>query len=145
MAVSFLASTLLMGLFLVAVVAFVGYAERRDAERPGSSMRPGAVLSWVRGSTMAWIVGFLVLVVAVGGSTVLFVGGLLPNPSAQVTQTAGLALGGLVALSLLVYFVWGGYSTARARGYPRSGAAAVGIWVFGMLFVTAIVAQLLVA
>lgn len=144
MAVSFLVSTLLMGLFLVAVVAFVGYAERREVERPGSSARTGAVLlSWVRASPMAWIAGFLLLVLAVGGTTLLFVGGLLPDPSAGTTQLAGLVLAGLLALALLVYLVWGAYSTARARGYPRSGAAAVGVWMFGLLFVAVITAQLL--
>lgn len=143
MAVSFLVSTLLMGLFLVAVVAFVGYAERREVERPASSTRPGAVLSWMRESPMAWIAGFLLLVLAVGGTTLLFVGGLLPDLSAGATQLAGLALAGLLALALLVYFVWGAYSTARARGYPRSGAVAVGVWMFGLLFVAVIAAQLL--
>lgn len=145
MAVSFLVSTLLMGLFLVAVVAFVGYAERRETERPESALRPGALLSWVRESPMAWLVGFLLLVVGIGGSTLLFVGGLLPNPSPEQTQLAGLALAGLIALSLVVYLVWGAYSTARSRGYPRSGAAAVGVWMSGLLFVVAIAVQLLVA
>jgi cbb3-type cytochrome oxidase subunit 3 len=143
--VSYLASTILMGLFLVAVVALVRFSDRREYEAPSS--REGGLArraaTWVVESPMAWILGFLLLVFVAGGTSVLYVGGILPSPSAATTQLAGTALAAVFALVLVGYLVWGAYATARSRGYQRSGAVAVGAWVVGLLFVVAIAAQLL--
>lgn len=138
--VSYIASTILMGLFLVAVVALVRVSERREYEGP-SSERDGGLATWLTESPMAWILGFFLLVFVTGGASVLYVGGMLPSEA--TTQLAGGALAAVVALVLVGYFVWGAYTMARSHGYQRSGAVAVGAWMVGLLFVVAIAAQLL--
>jgi len=140
--VSYLVSTLLMGSFLVAVVAFVRFSERREYETP-SSEREGGLVQRFTGSPTIWSLGFFLLVFVAGGASVLYVGGMLPSPSGTATRAAGLALATVFALVLVGYLVWGAYTTARSRGYQRSGAVAVGAWVIALLFVVAISAQLL--
>lgn len=140
--VSYIVSTILMGLFLVAVVALVRISERREYEAP-SSREGGGLATWLTESPMAWILGFFLLVFVTGGASVLYVGGMLPSGSGATAQLAGAALAAVVALVLVGYLVWGAYATARSHGYVRSGAVAVGAWMVGLLFVVVIAAQLL--
>lgn len=142
---SYLVSALVMGLFLVAVVAFVRRSER-DAVRPERETRstPESLLDRTRESTSAWIAGFLVLVLVAGGLSVAYVGGLSPVPT-SLARTAGLVLAAVLGAALAAYLGWGGYHVARSRGFGDAQAAAVGAWMLGLLFVVAIAARLLTA
>lgn len=135
---SYLISTVLMGLFLVAVVGFVRFSERREYahETPAS---PG-LAARLRGSVGTWIVGFLLLAAVAGGGAVLFV---RTDIAAGTAQAAGAAFAAVIAVSLVAYLGWGGYYVARGRGLGNAQAAAVGAWLLGLLFVAAIAVRLL--
>lgn len=137
----YLASTLLMGLFLVAVVAFLRLGDRREYSQTLSRGDSGLVAA-LRGATRsetAWIVAFLVVSFAAGLAAVAYVGGLFPAGAAA----AGPVLAVVVALLVGGYLLWGAYTTARSRGYQSAAAVMVSTWVLGLLFVTAIAAYLL--
>lgn len=136
---SYLVSTVLMGLFLVAVVAFVRFSENREHTRQREPADGPSLASRLQNSPGVWIVTFLLLAFVAGGGAVLFVSGGLP---AGTAQAAGIALGAVVATSLVAYFGWGGYYIARGRGLGNAQAAAVGAWLLGMLFVAAIAVRL---
>lgn len=140
----YLASTLLMGLFLVAVVAFLRLAERREysPSLSGGESSPAATLRRTTDSPTTWIVVFLLATFGVGLASVAYVGGLVPAESA-VVDVAGPVLGVVVAVLVGGYLLWGAYSTARARGYQNAAAVMVSSWVLGLLFVMAIAAYLL--
>lgn len=139
---SYLVSTALMGLFLVAVVAFVRFSERREYVRSHESPDGPGVASRLQNSIGAWIAAFLLLALGVGGGAVLFVSGDLP---AGVARAGGVLLGVVLAASLAAYLGWGGYYIARGRGLGNAQAAAVGAWLLGLLFVAAIAVQLATA
>lgn len=141
--IGYLASTILMGLFLVAVVAFLRLTERRQYTPTLAGPRGGpvAVLRGTAQSEMAWIVGFLLATFVVGLASVIYVGGLVPENSGLVA-TAGRALGTILAVLLGGYLLWGAYSMARGHGYQHAAAVMVSAWMVGLLFVAAIVGYL---
>lgn len=138
---SYLVSTALMGLFLVAVVAFVRISERREYVRSSEVSSAPDLASRLQNSVGVWIAVFLLLTFAVGGGAVLYVRGDLP---AGAAQAGGAALAAVLAVSLVAYFGWGGYYIARSRGLGNAQAVAAGAWLLGMLFVAVIAVQLVV-
>lgn len=140
----YLASTLLMGAFLVAVVAFLRLAEYREYSMSltGDESGPVAVLRGLAGSTTAWIAVFLVAVVVATLASVAAVGGLVPADSGAVAIAGGI-LAAIIGIFVGGYLVWGAYYTARARGYHSAAAVMVSAWVVGLALVGAIMAVLL--
>lgn len=138
----YLASTLLMGLFLVAVVAFLRLAERREysPSLTGPESSGSEALREAFRSPVAWIVVFLAITFATGLAAVAYVGGLVP---AEVGTAAGPVLAAVVAVLVGGYLLWGVYSTARARGLQNAAAVMVSAWALGLLLVTAIAVHLL--
>lgn len=136
---SYLVSTVLMGLFLIGVVAYVRASERREYEGPREAAPSEGLASRARNSVRLWIVTFLLLAFVAGGGAVLFVSGAL---SPGLAQAGGVALAVVVAASLVAYLGWGGYYIARGHGMGNAQAAAVGVWLLGLLFVALIAIRL---
>lgn len=137
---TYLASVLVTGALLIAVWTLVVRFEAWRSYEPASDERHGDG-SNANESVTAWVVGFLLLVAVVGGGAVLVVSDA--SLLAAVGSWAGVA--GLFGLVLGGYLLWGVYSSARYRGLHSAQAALLGLWLFGLLFVSAVVAKLLVA
>lgn len=134
----YLASMVLMALFLLAIVgAVVG----RDWKAYTPTLQPeGSVLSTVANDESLWVLVFVVAALAVGGGATLAVSGDAYSAS---LVTAGLAVVAVaLALAFLFYLFYGTYAAAKARGFQRAAAVMAGSWVLGLLVVTAIVVKL---
>lgn len=142
---TYIASALLTGLFLVGLVAALT-RNRRWRSYAGdagmSDVDTYATLRRMAGTPLAWTVAFLVLASVVGSGALAFVTGGLPS---GVSQGAGVAMAAVALSALCVYLFWGVYHSARYRGLKDAQAAAVGMWVFGTLLIVAIVLRLLTA
>lgn len=135
----YLASMVLMALFLLAIVgAVVG----RDWKAYTPTLEPeGSLVSTVANDESLWVLIFVVVALALGGGATLAVSG--ESFSASLV-TAGLAVVGIaLALAFLFYLFYGTYAAAKARGFQRAAAVMAGGWILGLLFVTAIVVKLL--
>lgn len=138
---AYLVSTLVTGLVLVAVGAYVarsfapqswvratgagvGTEDGSTPELPGETAEPsGAPL-------------------AVGG--VLVVGAAAGVGAAVVAETPALgALFGLFAGLIALYVTWGVYHICRSRGMTYAQAFGAGVWLLAMVFLAGIVAKLL--
>jgi len=148
-AVDFLVSTVVMGLFLLATIAFVRSGDWRAYSPPEQERSLGSTVAGIARSPVAWIVGFLVAAFAAGGAAVLFVGGGLvaggPELTPTLQQLAGLVIGGVFALAIFLFFLLGSYASARGRGLKSAQAAGVTAALFGLLFVVVISVKLLIA
>ncbi|MFC7153992.1 hypothetical protein ACFQPA_00795 [Halomarina halobia] len=141
-----IASALLTGLLLVAIV--VALLRLRDWRRytPGTADEPGGRLDRGYGLLAAaasrettWTLGFLLLALGVGAAALLFLAG---GPTGQMAGVAAALLGVLVLCGFLVLGV---YRTIRFRGRTSAEAVAVSAWVVGSLFVLAVSINLLLA
>lgn len=145
-AFTYLASALLTGLLLVAIVAAVVRARQWRSYSAGwggdSGRDRGAAIAELARTPLAWTVAFLVLLGVVGAGTLAFVIGSIP---AGVSRAAGMALAAVVAAGLCGYLFWGVHHATRNRGFKRAQAAAVGVWTLALVFVGVIVAQLAMA
>jgi len=142
MVTAFLVSTVLMGVFVVGVIGWLGRVRGWYEYTPSAESvalvpagdgheRPGALSDDPR----ALAVAFALLVVGTVGGVVAYVTG----PTAQVGTMVALGGGGLLA----AYFLVGIYVLATERGHPRSLAVAESATVAGLLFLVAVTAQLL--
>ena len=141
-------STVITGLFLVAVIAATVVSSRRAASdggrRPGTEPAtersehyvPGErIVARVRGELAAWIAGFLLLAVGFGGAAVLALG----DPA---------LLGGIPALFvtlLALYLLAGVYLLGRQRGHSTALAVAESATAFGVVLIAAVLFQLVTA
>lgn len=145
---TYIASGLLTGLFLVGLVVALARARQwksytQAVSGPGRGESALAMFSEMARTPLAWTVAFLLLVFGAGAGAIAFVTG--PSLPPVVSQGAGVGIAA-VSLSLLgVYLFWGVYHSARYRGLKSAQAAAVGLWLFGILLVAAIVLQLVTA
>ncbi|MFB9823147.1 hypothetical protein [Halobaculum roseum] len=139
---AYLVSTLVTGLVLVAVGAYVARAfawrswvratgagvgsdDGSAPELPGETADPSVAPLAVGG----------VLVVAAGAGV----------GAAVVAETPALgALFGLFAGLLALYVTWGVYHICRSRGMTYAQAFGAGIWLLATVFLAGIVAKLLV-
>lgn len=134
--------TLLSGLVLLGIVAFVLRLRNWRRDR-GGQRRPRsaeAAVSNAARSPATWSAGFLLLVlVAVGGALALV--GAVPVPeSAQAAVTSALLVVGALVLG---GFVFGGvYSSVRGRGHGSAPAAGLGSLAVGLLVLAVVVAIL---
>lgn len=134
---TYLTSTLVTGLLLIAVWFFVGRVEdwrRRDADVTAPRSEPAARLTE---SPAVWTAGFLLLVVVVGGGAVALVSGTVSVSASSWVVVAG-AFGALLAC----YLVWGVRGTVRYRGYGNAFATLAAAWTAGLLLVTAVAISL---
>lgn len=147
---AYLTSALVTGAALLAVWAFVARMENWRSYDPATggaaSGGPRDADSAVRGadsseSVGAWVAGFLGMVAVAGGGAVLLV--------SDAALTAGLgswvALAAVFGVLLGAFLLWGTYSSARHRGLPSAHAALLSAWLFGVLFVVGVAANLVFA
>ena len=135
----YLASMVLMALFLLAIVgAVVG----RDWKAYTPTIRSeGSPLSTIANDESLWVLVFVVVAIALGGGATLAVSG--ESFSASLV-TAGLAVVAVaLALAFLFSLFYGTYAAAKARGFERAAAVMAGSWILGLLLVVAITARLL--
>lgn len=144
-------STVITGVFLVAVIAATVVSSRRAASDGGRRPRPESeaanarsehyvpgerLLVRLRGEMAAWIAGFLLLAVGFGGGAVLAVG--------DAPSLGGVVLALLVAL-LGAYLLAGVYLLGRQRGHSTALAVAESATAFGVVLIAAVVFQLVTA
>ena len=141
--IGFIVSTVVMGLFVLGVAAALarGRSWRRHAAMPtagsfGVGTHEKSAVSRAAESPAAWMAGFLLLVVAVGGGALLYVSGMgLPEGS---QAAVGLALAAVAALVVGFFYLHGLYRSAKGWGLPTSGAVAVSAWGLGALLVAVV-------
>lgn len=144
-----LTSALLMGLLLVAVaVAIAREGRRRSAlaaveDRPAEFAGTTGTLTRAMRTPTAWTLAFVALVLVIGGSVVLYVGGG-PVPEAS-RALAGVVVGGVVLLVICAFLFVGIYITARSKGRSTAWGVAEGVITLGLVFIGAIVVNLVVA
>lgn len=140
MAISNLVSTLLMGVFLVAVLVFIHRIDRRAYAPPRevSGSRLAGLVTGIRDSQVTWILVFLAVTFLAGAVAVIGAGG-----AAMVSiGSPVLVFAALLGIMLVVYVLWGAYLMAKSHGIGNAGAVAVSAWLAGLLFAVAIVAKL---
>jgi len=140
---AYLASALVTGATLLAVWALVVRMEDWRHYDPASAEREEADSAdalHATDSVAAWAAGFFLLVLVVGGGTVLLV-----SDAALVAGVGWMSLALAFGALLVGFLLWGTYSSARFRGLQSAQAALLCAWVFGSLFVGAIVAKLVLA
>lgn len=148
MTTAFLTSTAVMGVVVLAVVAWM--VRSRGWYHYSPSVTAGGWSAGVdRGSRLerldrlserpaVWAVAFVVLVLGFVGGIVAFISG-----SVETSAMAGAAIAAGAGLLLLAYLLFGVYLAATQRGHPRSLAVAESAVVAGALFLVAIVARLM--
>lgn len=150
---SYLLSGLLMGAFLLLLVAGVTRMQRpRTSNRGRAPVGTAAstprrsfedrVTDAARSQT-TWIAAFVLLVLGFGGGTVLVVSET--GVPSGVRRAAWLVMGGLFLGLMTAFVFWGVYDSGRSRGLPSSLAAAIGFWSLGLLLVVAVVIKLMLA
>lgn len=149
-ALTYLASTVLMGLVLLAVAAAVVSGRHWRGYRPTLGGEKGrfAFLSDLARSTTVWILAFLAAGLLVGGGAVLALGGSLVGTGEippGVQQTGGALVLGLAGVSIFLYLFYGSYRVARSHGLQRAAAVMVGSWALGLLAVVGVALKLLAA
>ncbi|MBX0295411.1 hypothetical protein [Haloarcula nitratireducens] len=144
MTTAYLVSTALMGVFVLAVLGWIGrsrgwYHYSPSADRvalpPGDDL--DAQFARLSGDPLALTAAFALLVVGAVGGVALYIGG-----PTEMRAAAGIAvaLGG--GLLLVGYLLFGVYLSATRRGHPRSLAVAESATVAGVLFLVAVTLQL---
>lgn len=152
---TYLPSTLLMGLFLIAVfVALVrirrGKGTSYSGNRGGASDLPdiagdvpargGSTDTASSETPIEWVIGFILLVLAAGAGSVLFVGDYsLP---AIGTQGVGILIAAVLGGLLCGYLFSGVYISLRSHGRKSAEATAVAFWLLGLIAVGVIAVKL---
>lgn len=141
--VSYLASTLLMGLLLIAVATAL---TRRRGPVPGNADwegSSGTSLGGMARNPGAWTLGFVLLTAGIAVGVLLYVGaGPLPDKSREI---AGLAFAGLLLLVISAFLFLGTYLTATSKGRSSAWGVAEGMIALGLLFIVAIVVNLIIS
>ncbi|EMA25364.1 hypothetical protein [Haloarcula amylolytica] len=144
MATAYLASTALMGVLVMAVVAWMVRGRGWYQYSPGastSSRSPAfdreSRFTEMADQPMVWVAAFAVLVVGLLVGVVASISGPV-----ETQATAGLAVAVVGGAGLCGYLLFGVYLSATRRGHPRSLAVAESATVAGVLFLIAIGFQL---
>lgn len=146
--VGYLASALLMGLLLAVVLIGLSRNTRVSVldESSDSDDRQAEILgtlSKMLQKPSTWIIGFILLTGSFMGGVLLFVGGgPIPDSSREVLIliTAGLAI---VIFTLFLFI--GTYATATSKGRSTARSVAEGLTALSILFMIAIVANLIIS
>lgn len=150
---TYLPSTLLMGLFLIAI--FVALMRIRSGQgttegnRSSASNLPdlagdvparGGSSDTVSSETpIEWVAGFILLVLVAGAGAILFIGDFsLPTMGAQAGVLIAAVLGGLVC----GYLFSGIYISLRSHGRKSAEATAVAFWLLGLIGIGVIAVKL---
>lgn len=134
------ASTVLMGLLLVAVAAALAYGREWRTYSPlGEDEDAFTTITKATASPTTWIVAFLLLVLGFGGTTMLYV-----TSSGATQELALVVLGALIGIALAFFLFMGVYRSVRGRGRSTAEAVGAGAWVLGFALVTVIVVKLVV-
>lgn len=136
--VAYVASSVLMGALVVAIVAAVLRLREWNDYSPTGEAGGLVSLRGLANSPTVWMVTFLLLLVVFGGATLGYVSGAVPAGAILPV------LGAAVLLVVVGYLFIAAYSSARSRGRPTSQAVAEGTALTGFLFVLAIAAKLVV-
>ncbi len=147
----YVASALVMGFALVALT--VALVRSRDWRRYATPQEAGAnwsdgeaefeLLRNVATNPTVWVVSFLVGTLGIGAGAVLFVSGTAVP--ASMRRGAWLAIVGLSVALIGGYIFWGTYQSSRYRGLDSAQATLAALWVWGTLFVIAVVLKLVLA
>ena len=147
MATAYLASTALMGVFVVAVLVWIGrvrgwyrYSPAVTSVGWSPGVDRGNSLDRLVTQPVVWILSFFLLVIGFAVGVVASISG---PASTQSMAGMAVALGG--GALLIGYLLYGVYFAAKQRGHPRSLAVAESMTVGGVLFLIAVTAQLLMA
>ena len=133
-----LASSVVLGLFVVAIVVAVARWRSRGYAYDGGTATEETPLERAMSSETVWIAGFLGLVaVALAGAVYYVSDWTFPVPGG-----AGLWLAGLLGTIVLSYLFWGVYHSSRYKGLHRPAALAVTAWMVGLAVVVLITLQL---
>ena len=145
MTTTYLASTALMGVLVIAVVAWMVRGRRWYQYSPGASASTRSPVSGRESQSealadqpMVWVAAFAVLVVGLLVGVVASISGPV-----ETQATAGLAVAVVGGVGLCGYLLFGVYLSATRRGHPRSLAVAESATVAGVLFLIAVSFQLL--
>ncbi len=131
MASIYLASTVVMGLGTVVMVALLLVGRKWERYSP-QGMTQGA--SGFLSDPRVWIIGFAVLALGAAGATIAILRSPA-DPTLLILAGFGLVIVGFLAV--------GTYFTARARGHPHSHAVGEAIAVLGGVMIVALVGNLL--
>lgn len=135
------ASTVLMGLLLVAVAVALAYGREWRTYSPiGGDDDAFTTISKTVASPTTWIISFLLLVLGFGGTTLLYV-----TSTGGTQQLALVALGALIGVALAFFLFMGIYRSVRGRGRSTAEAVGAGAWALGVVLVVAIAAKLIMA
>lgn len=130
----YLASAVVMG--LVAITVFVATARGRewyDYSPQIGRPEPG-FLRGLTGDVRAWVLGFLVLVVAITAAVLAAVdGGNL------------LFIFGVLGLLIVSFLTFGVYAAGRSRGHPHSHAVGEALITLGTVILIGIAINLIVS
>ena len=144
MTTAYLASTALMGVLVVAVVAWMVRGRGWYHYNPGASTSGWSPTNdresrfeTYADKPMAWVAAFAVLVVGLLIGVVASISGPV-----ETQATAGLAVAVVGGAGLCGYLLFGVYLSATRRGHPRSLAVAESATVAGVLFLIAVGFQL---
>lgn len=133
-----LASSVVLGLFVVALVVLSSRWRSRGYAYDGGASAGRPPLERAMSSETVWIAAFLGLVgVALAGAVYYVSDWTLPVPGG-----AGLWLAGILGTTVLAYFLWGVYHSSRYKGLHRPAALAVTAWMVGLTVVVLIALQL---
>jgi cbb3-type cytochrome oxidase subunit 3 len=153
--ISYLLSTVVMGLFLIGVVAYARSGNRRqqpstESRRPELTessddetdvlARYFTAATGVARNPNTWYIAFFLLVFGFAGGAIFLV---TSSPEIGGLVFLGLALA--FAVVLCAFLVWGIYRSGRTRGLKSAQAAMAGAWALGSLLVIAIVVKLVVS
>lgn len=146
--VIYLASALITGLFLLAVVAVVARNERWRVYDSSSDEEPLPRLdALIDGSTKwgrnpwSWTLLFVLLTAGLTASVLLYVGGgPVPEGSQRIV---GLVIAGFFLLLVSGFLFVGMYIMAKSKGRSNAWGVAEGIFALGVVFIGAIVLTLL--
>ena len=149
--IGFIVSTVVMGLLVVGVAATLvrgRHWRRRAAMSTAGSFTSGGsresnIVSRTAESPAAWMAGFVVLAVALGGGALLYVTGVGLPEGGQAT--VGMALAAVAGVVVGFFLLHGLYRSAKGWGLPTSGAIAVSALALGVLVVLTVAVRLLVA
>lgn len=136
--VTLLASSVLLGLFVVAIVVLSARWQSRGYAYDGGTATDATSLERAASNETVWIVAFLALVgVALAGAVFFVSDWALPIPG-----SAGLWLAGLLGTAVFAYFFWGVYHSSRYKGLHRPAALAVTAWMVGLSVVVLVALRL---
>ncbi|WP_266079939.1 hypothetical protein [Haladaptatus caseinilyticus] len=149
--VEYVASALVMG-FLLTVLG-LALVRARDWQRYILPKQPGAnwsdgeaefeLLRAVATNSTVWVLSFILLSLGIGAGAVLFVSGT--TVPASLRQNAWLSVVSLSIALVAGYIFWGTYQSSRYRGLDSAQATLAALWVWGILFIVAVVLKLVTA